>query len=233
MKQQFPACILGLVTIGQSPRNDILPGLKPFLPQDQPLIQAGALDGLTRKEIARLAPRAGDYVLHTRLRGGSTATVGREQILPLIQSAIDQMVEEGADPILLLCTGEFPELRSPVMLIEPDRVLLNLVRGLAPKSMGVMVPLPVQADLLMRKWDKVDTKRTVAAATPYGDPDEILRSAAEFAESRPDVVVMDCMGYTGEHKRLVRAATGKPVILAASAVARVVGELLDTGKGWQ
>ena len=44
-----------------------------------------------------------------------------------------------------------------------------------------------------------------------------------------DLVVMDCIGYTGAHKRTVSQATGRPVMLSSSVVARVVGELLDRG----
>ena len=38
---------------------------------------------------------------------------------------------------------------------------------------------------------------------------------------------MDCIGYTQNMKERVAKGTGKPVVLARTIVARVVGELLD------
>ena len=69
--------VLGLVTIGQSPRNDVLPQMLPHLPADIAIRQAGALDGLANNAIAKLVPGLDDYVLHTRLRDGRAVTVGR------------------------------------------------------------------------------------------------------------------------------------------------------------
>jgi protein AroM len=220
---------LGLVTIGQSPRDDVLPQMVPFLPSDLDLRQMGALDGLTREQILGLAPGPDDYVLHTRLRDGSSVTVGREPVVSLVQACIHQLEEEGADPILLLCTGEFPELRSQGLLIEPDRLLINVVRGLGVRRLGVMVPLPSQIGELTEKWDAIDVEATFAAASPYADEDEVARATGELRGQELDLVVMDCIGYTGAHKRTVSQATGRPVLLSSSVVARVVGELLDRG----
>ena len=110
--------LLGLVTIGQSPRDDVLPQMLPFLPEAVGIRQAGALDGLSREQLANLRPGPGDYVLHTRLRDGSAVTVSRERIVSLLQRCIGELEDGGANPILLLCTGEFPSLRSRALLVE-------------------------------------------------------------------------------------------------------------------
>jgi hypothetical protein len=46
---------LGLVTIGQSPRDDVMAQMMPFLPDNMYIRQVGALDGLTGEQIAKLA----------------------------------------------------------------------------------------------------------------------------------------------------------------------------------
>jgi protein AroM len=219
---------LGVVTIGQSPRDDVMPQIMPFLPGYVEIRQAGALDGLGSDELAELAPAPDGYELLTRLRDGSAITVGREQIVSLVQARIDQLEGEGAALILLMCTGEFPTLRSDVLLVEPDRLLVGVVDGLRPQRMAVFVPLPSQAEATDEKWEAVEAEKVYVAGSPYGEPDEIARAADELQErSSVDLVVMDCMGYTDAHRRLVVKAMGKPVILAASLAARVVGELLQ------
>lgn len=220
---------LGLVTIGQSPRDDVMPQMTPFLPGDLDLRHMGALDGLAPEQILGLAPGPGDYVLHTRLRDGSSVTIGREGVVSLVQACIDELEEEGANPILLLCTGEFPELRSQGLLIEPDRLLVNVIRGLGVRRLGVMVPLPSQIGELTEKWGDIDVAVTFTAASPYADEDEVARAAGELQGHELDLAVMDCIGYTRAHKRAVSQATGRPVMLSLSVVARVVGELLDSG----
>jgi protein AroM len=220
--------VLGLVTIGQSPRDDVMPHITPFLPRDVELRHKGALDGLTHGQILRLGPGPDDYVLHTRLRDGSGVTIGREPIVPRVQACINELEAEGANPILLLCTGEFPELSSRGLLVEPDRLLLNVIRGLGARRLGVMVPLAAQIGELTGKWDSLGAEVAFVAASPYADQARVARAAEELAGRELDPVVMDCIGYTQAHKRTVRQATRRPVMLASSTVARVVGELLDS-----
>lgn len=42
---------VGAITIGQSPRADVVQELLPLMGEQVELIQAGALDGLTREDI--------------------------------------------------------------------------------------------------------------------------------------------------------------------------------------
>jgi len=220
--------LLGLVTIGQSPRDDIMPQMLPLLPAGLNIRQVGALDGLPHEQIAELAPDPQDYVLHTRLRDGSAVTVGRERMKSLLQSCLKRLEGEGANPIVLLCTGEFPDLRSDALLIEPDRLLVSVVGGLRPRRAGVLVPLPSQIEAAAEKWRVLEAEVVFVAASPYyGEPMELVRAAEELGGHSLDLVIMDCMGYTLAHRRVVMQATGKPVILASRVVARIVGELVE------
>ena len=45
---------IGMLTIGQSPRNDILPGLKEILGKNVEIVEAGALDGLTLVDVKKI-----------------------------------------------------------------------------------------------------------------------------------------------------------------------------------
>ena len=63
---------VGAVTIGQSPREDVVQDLLPLMGEQVELIQAGALDELTREEVQAFAPGPEDYALISRLRDGSS-----------------------------------------------------------------------------------------------------------------------------------------------------------------
>jgi protein AroM len=77
------------------------------------------------------------------------------------------------------------------------------------------------------KWRMLDAEVVFVAASPYGEQMELIRAAEEVERHLLDLVVMDCMGYTLAHRRVVMQATGRPVILASRVVARIVGELVE------
>ena len=56
--------VLGALTIGQSPRSDLIPEMLPLLGTDVEVIEAGALDGMSLEEVQRIISRT------SRLRFG-------------------------------------------------------------------------------------------------------------------------------------------------------------------
>ncbi|KUK27794.1 MAG: Uncharacterized protein XD61_1661, partial [Thermococcus sp. 40_45] len=129
---------VGFITIGQSPRVDVVPEIKPYL-WDVEIIECGALDGLTLEEIKELAPKEGEYVLVSRLRDGTQVRLSREKIVKRLQECIKKLETE-VDIIGVLCTGEFPELTSKKPLVEPSLLLLKTVEALGVSKLGVIVP---------------------------------------------------------------------------------------------
>ncbi len=216
---------IGLITIGQSPRVDVVPEIKEVLRDvEVKIVECGALDKLSRDEIRTLAPGEGEYVLVTRLRDGTEVKVAREKILPLIQGCID-FLESSVDVLGLLCTGEFPELKSRKLLLEPSDLLLKVVESFRVSKLGVVVPDPKQVDLTRRKWRGVTPDLKIVSASPYTGTLEELRKASEELSDR-DLIVLDCIGFSTEAKRVVAAASGKPVLIPRTLMARVLRELL-------
>ena len=78
----LPGCppVIGLVTIGQSPRVDVVPEMTAVMGPGVDVREAGALDGLSRAEIAALAPTGDDEILVTRLAAGSSVFLGKQKI---------------------------------------------------------------------------------------------------------------------------------------------------------
>lgn len=246
--------ILGTVTIGQSPRVDLIPEVEQILwagrgplgaerPGVEPglaatpamtagaappeIIEAGALDGLTLAEVERLAPHPGDYVLVTRMADGTPVKIAEKHILPLMQDRIDALVKRGADVVALVCTGEFPPFKCDRLLVIPQTVLFNVVAAVASGlRLGVFLPDSDQVDDGMRRWAGVSTTLRIEAASPYGRPEAIDEAAARLRDWGAQTVVMDCIGYTLGMKDRVKHIAGVPVILARSILARVLSELI-------
>lgn len=77
---------VGAITIGQSPRADVVQELLPLMGEQVELIQAGALDGLTREDIQAFAPGPEDYTLISRLRDGSSVMLPNDIFCPSCSS---------------------------------------------------------------------------------------------------------------------------------------------------
>ena len=219
--------VVGLVTIGQSPRADVVPEMSALIGPGVDVREAGALDGLTRGEIDKLAPTGSDEILVTRLQDGSAVFVGKEKIVGLVEQRIAALEGGGATMTALLCTGAFPRLRSSRTLIQPHPVLLGTLRGLSwPGRLGVLTPSVPHVPQTEARWRRDGFDPVVAPLSPYEEEDAAaLRRAAEAMRAGgAGLVVMDCMGFRRKTRDELRGLTGVPVLLANFLVARVIAE---------
>ncbi len=219
---------IGTITIGQSPRTDMMPEIQAILGQEIEIIEAGALDDLTREQIASMAPKQGDYVLVTRLRDGSSVQVAEHHILPLMQGHIDRVTAKGAEVVALVCTGEFPAFNCPRLLIEPQKVLYHFVAGVAKgRRVGVVIPAPEQIEEAAKRWRSAGASALeVIAATPYGDIWQLKEACTRLKGWEADLVVLDCMGFTTSHKATAAELIEAPIVLPRTVLARALAELL-------
>jgi protein AroM len=215
---------VGLVTIGQSPRVDVVPEMKVVL-GDVEVVECGALDELSRDEIEALRPGEGEYLLVTRLRDGSEVRISRERVLPLVERCIRRL-EAVTDVVGFLCTGDFPELTSSKILVKPSELLLKVVEALRVRKLGVLVPDPRQVPVVGRRWLRVSEDVVVESFSPYTGSLAALPEVVRRFQDR-DLVVLDCIGYGLEVKRLVMELTGRPVVAPRTIMARVIRELLE------
>ncbi|GAA6514716.1 AroM family protein [Merdimmobilis hominis] len=219
---------IGAITVGQSPRVDVTPDLWPIFGPNVELIEAGGLDGLTREDIEKFAPEEGDYVLVSRLKDGSSVTFAERYVLPRLQQCIDKLEKEGVRLILFFCTGDFPDnFRHKVPLIFPNKILLGMVPVLCAGKLAAVTPSEKQLEQSQKKWGNCGLEAKSYAASPYGEMEAVEAVAREIAQTDADLVLLDCIGYTAEMKRMVAKITGKNVILSRTILARAVMELLD------
>jgi protein AroM len=215
---------VGAVTIGQTPRDDVVGELEKVLGPEIRVVQAGALDGLGRAEIAALAPTADADALVTRLRDGADVLVAKSRIVPRLQACLDGLAV--ADASVILCAGVFPPFRSARPVVMPERCMAAMVDAAFDGGrLGVIVPIAQQRDAYGARWSRVDAHVAVAVASPYEDPARLVAAAEALRRAGVSLVVMECMGFTSGMKQIVRDVTGAPALLPASVLARVLSEL--------
>ena len=221
---------LGIATIGQSPRDDVVPEMMKLAGVKAKVLECGALDGLSLSEIESLGPEEGDYVLVTRLRDGSKVRLARSKIVDKMQKCIDSLVKRGADLVIILCVGEWPKFKSEKLIVMPSEPFIGFALGLISDEgkLGVIVPAEDQIVDFKRKWSRTVVEVSVVAASAYGPTakEESARAAEILKESGVDLVVMDCPGYNMEAKRIVQQITGKPVLLVRTGIATQIRELV-------
>lgn len=217
-----------MITIGQSPRVDIVPEMRVILGPDTEIIEAGALDGLSLGEVKTFYPKKGDYILCTRMANGTEVVVARKFILPRVQRCIDLLTEKGAEILLFLCTGKFPEFKSKRLFLESQKILDHFLLALHGEQgkIGLIIPLADQIRQAKNKYRRLKGRMIIQAASPYTTQDEMRLAAEALKKADPHVIVMHCMGYTLEMKQKVMEITGKPTVLARSLVARMLKELI-------
>jgi protein AroM len=225
---------LGAITIGQAPRDDLMPEFEAALGRGVSILQRGALDDLSLDQVKALAPGPGDTVLVTRMRDGTEVKVAERHITERLRRCVASLERDGVDLIVLLCTGEFPPLGARTLLIPLDRLLEGVIPGLLPSGRLVAVaPAPEQAAALRERWSRVcpaddgASRVAIEAVSPYTAGDaEMEACARRVAAHRPDLILLDCIGFTGRARSIFRRVAGAPVVLPRSLLARVAGELV-------
>ena len=220
--------IIGLVTIGQSPRVDVVPDMAEILGPGVEVREAGALDGLGRAEIDALAPAPDDEILVTRLSDGASVFVGRRAITARVEAQIAALERAGVTLTALLCTGAFPRLAAARPLIQPQPVLLGALRGMSwPGRLGILTPSVPHVPQTLARWRGDGFDPVVAPLSPYDatDATAVARAAATLHESGVGLVVMDCMGYRRKTRDEVQELLQVPVLAANFLVARMLAEL--------
>jgi protein AroM len=213
---------LHVLTIGQSPRPDLeaeiaaaVPGLR--------LSLAGALDGLTRAELAALTPRDDADTLFTLLPSGEGIAVSKLAVTQRLRARLVGI----RGPLLLACTGGFAGLPDRADLVQPSAVLNALAQALLPRGrLGLAVPFPEQVEALSAARARPGLAVTAVALRPGADAASRAAAAQRLAAAAPDLVLLDCIAYSRADKAAFVAALGCPVLLAVAVAARAAASLL-------
>ena len=183
--------IVGIYTIGQTPRPDLVQNLKHLAHTFRFKIR-GALDDLNQDQVPVCGP--GGYPLETRLRDGTRVVVDAAFLGQRLQEAITKW-DDRVSAHLVLCAGPFPYLRARRMLIQPFDCAVSHFAACGLRSLEVVVPFAAQVTSSVRKWEAAGF-----SCRAHVLPD---RSASRFVErwlpenvgeTSADALVIDYVG---------------------------------------
>ncbi|HWU27573.1 MAG TPA: AroM family protein [Microbacterium sp.] len=217
---------LALITIGQAPRVDVTPDIAAALIGIE-YAEYGALDLLSAHEIEGLRPQEGESVLVSRLRDGGSAVMSERRALPLVQDAVTRAARDGAEAILVMCTGDLPGLHADVPVYLAERLARGGADALAGDDrLAVLVPKREQSSAVAGHWLH-DHGRDVGTgvADPYSAaPGAFAAAAKPLIADGARWIFLDCIGYSEAMADEIRAL-GVRVLTARTMAARLVAEV--------
>lgn len=202
---------VAFVTIGQSPREDIVPDLLEQITVEVDAVEFGALDGVDEDAIRALAPISEDSILYTRLRSGADVIIRKEWIADRLNQLFAEIDSAGFDLIVLLCTAEFPNLQSRTAMIDAvvdiDPLLVD------GRRLGVVLPTPGQVEeLSLNRYGHGTAFAHYAPHAPGDRDDELDLAAVGLAGTQQ--VIMDCMAFDNDDRTRLQSKIAAPVVLA-------------------
>ena len=204
--------IAGFMTIGRSPRADIISDVQIRLRASVSILEHGALDRIPDQDLASLAPVDNDDALIASLGNGQEAIVSKAKIAGLLQKEIERLEQE-VDAFFILCTGPFPSFNSTRKVEQIGSLLFDAVRlGGVPDRLGVMMPIAEQEQLNRRLWTGYAGAINTAVASPYGGLEAVTQASVQLQEAGADLIVMSCMGYSETMRQAVQDAVAVPTI---------------------
>ncbi|MFX0063178.1 MAG: AroM family protein [Candidatus Hermodarchaeota archaeon] len=216
---------IGLLTLGQSPREDIMTEITPlFLPHIE-IVERGLLDSLSPEEIVNLKPEIKETPLVTRLKDGSQVHLSEKKITELLPKTIDLMkTNANVKAVGILCTHDFPKTKFTCPVLFPFdylRFLINCV--LEVRNLGVVVPLKNQIEMTKIKWEK---KRTVVEAkSPYIKRKSWEEIIQRFVQEKVEALILDCIGYKIMDAQEIQRLLPVPILLPRTILTYAINQL--------
>ncbi len=204
--------VIGILALGLTPRPDLEEAVLEAVPGAQLRVRGG-LDGLEQAELDRLGRKQPRYPLMVRLLDKSSREVDMDELLPCLTRQAKALCEEGAQCVVLMCSGGFPEFALPVPLLRPASLLLSAAGIVATrKRVGIISPIAAQRPAAAAYWGERGYTVRSAFASPF-DPQAVRTAADALRAEDVDVIALDCMSFTDESLSIVRSRVSVPVLL--------------------
>lgn len=214
--------MLGLLTLGHSPREDLEAPFRTCLPDNIPILMEGGLDACSATQIHSLALQQGDRPLHVITSGGSLV-IQQEALLAPLTAAANNLALAGARFVVLLCTGDFPPIPAPVPVITPGQLLAGAARSVSEGGrLGVIIPGDSQRRTAEERWQRIGFEPVIYTAPVKGD-EQWLIDRLHTAEVRQ--VVLDCISFSPALQQQLLRELDVPVWLPSRLAAHTVAEL--------
>lgn len=217
---------VAVVTLGQTPRVDVVPELRALVGRPMEAVEFGVLDGADAETLARIAPGPGEAALMTRLRDGSDIVMSIDWTSDRMLEIYSEIAVLDIDLVVLMSSllGAVPAPARTTIFC--DRVVARTIETFADAGLmvGILLSLDSQGDMVVRERTRQPEMVRVAIARP-GDHRALATAIDELNDC--DVLILHSVSYSEEERRKAAERSGKPVVMARKLVASAIREALD------
>lgn len=217
---------VAIVTLGQTPRIDVVPELCSLAERPMEALEFGVLDGVEPDVLRRIAPGPGEPALLSRLRNGSDIVMSIDWTSDRMQEIYSEIAAQDVDLVVLMSSllGSVPAPARTT--IFSDRVVARTIETFADAGLhvGILLSLDSQGDMVVRDRTRRPERVRAAIARP-GDQAALQAAIDELADC--DVLILHSVTYSEEERLSAAERSGKPVVMARQLVASAIREALD------
>jgi protein AroM len=204
--------VIGVLALGLTPRPDLEEALSGAVPGARLLIKGG-LDSLEPAELDGLGRERPGYPLMVRLLDKNSREVDMHELLPHLVRQGETLRREGAQCIVLMCSGGFPDFALAIPVIRPVSLLLAASETLSlRRRVGIVSPIASQQAPAAAYWAARGYLVRSAFASPF-EPLSVAAAAEALCAEDVDLIILDCMSFTDEILAEVRSRVSVPVLL--------------------
>lgn len=212
------------LSVGQTPRSDLIDEMLESLDVPIEAVEIGALDGLRAAEIDALRVRAGEPSIVTRLADNTDIVVSKPRIGQRMADIVAGVEPHAFDLIVILSTGLFREFDSSCPTVNAQRALESAVISLATQGTAIGLVQPLEKQIAELTIPALECYRITASYAADGDRDSLARAVLDLADC--EIIVLNSVSFTEADRDMVAKASGKPVVLARRIIASAIRLLL-------
>jgi DNA-binding CsgD family transcriptional regulator len=210
---------IAFITIGQAPRDDVVPEILGMVGRPLVCEQFGALDGLSMAEISAAGPSREEESLYTRLADGDHVVISSRFATQRIAELLERTDRAGFNVLVLITTGLFAPFASRTPLINGQRVVDAWIDALVVEEGRIGIVYPLQRQIAERHYlhSHATTIRNPQAAALTAESGRLEEAAGQLQDC--ELILMHSVGYTEAEAQRVAGLTGKPVVTARRVIA--------------
>jgi protein AroM len=212
------------VSVGQSPRADLIGDILANLDMPVEALELGALDGLSAREIDELRVRPGETSIVTRLADNSEIVVSKPRIGERMAQLVAAFRPNEFDLVVILSTGLFREFESTCLTVNAQRALESAVISLAAQGSPVGLIQPLERQINELDIPALQPYRVTASHALDNDKQSLARALFDLADC--EIIVLNSVSFSEADREMATKVTGKPVVLARRIIASAIRLLL-------
>lgn len=217
---------IALISIGHSPRTDIVNDFKDLWGDAYNILDIGALDDLSSEDIQSVAPVSGESELITKLRDGQVVYLSPSKLIPHLERALEKACKSGATQAIVLCTGDFSSLKSPIPLLLPNPILAHCAESILNPGdkLTVIVPAQGQVREAAERWSRRGFEVSkVIVERPFDNHQKLFDTIQNNQTiQNTQGLIADCFGFGVDFMNSIAKLYDKPIFIPRKLIAHLL-----------